>query len=395
MAESVAVVARELGRVWADELVAHERGQAGGHLRLVGVEGLHGAAVEDLALDGAAFEHPALRLLELVESGGQQRPQCRRHLDVCAPRGHREHLQDEQRVAARSAGDSRPELPRHGDADQRARLLRLERLQPHRPRPAGTPFQQLRSGHAQEEKRNPGGEQHRRLDQVEERLLAPLDVVQDDDQRRALLEQLPERPGDLVPARARIRLPQQRAQRRRRDRIRWQHPELLHNLHDRPMGNALPVRQATPSYAARLDRVQHLGDQPRLAHAGVPHHRHEVAARLCARALPRLDDPRELLLAADEPRCVTAFGRAQNGEEPVRRRRLRLPLQPQRFDRLRRHGRLDERVRRLSDQHLPRRRCLLEARGHVHRVTRRQPLGRPRHHLSGVHADAASDSQLR
>ena len=36
------------------------------------------------------------------------------------------------------------------------------------------------------------------LDQVEERLLAPLDVVEHDDERRLLLEQLPERPGDLL-----------------------------------------------------------------------------------------------------------------------------------------------------------------------------------------------------
>ena len=36
------------------------------------------------------------------------------------------------------------------------------------------------------------------LDQVEERLLAPLDVVEHDDERRLLLEQLPERPRDLL-----------------------------------------------------------------------------------------------------------------------------------------------------------------------------------------------------
>ena len=44
------------------------------------------------------------------------------------------------------------------------------------------------------------------LDQVEERLLAPLDVVEDDDHRplrRGLLERLAEGPGDLLRRRRR------------------------------------------------------------------------------------------------------------------------------------------------------------------------------------------------
>jgi hypothetical protein len=36
------------------------------------------------------------------------------------------------------------------------------------------------------------------LDQVEERLLAPLEVIEHDDQRSLLFEQLPEGPGDLL-----------------------------------------------------------------------------------------------------------------------------------------------------------------------------------------------------
>ena len=86
VAEAVAVVARELGAVGPDELVAHERGEPGRDLRLLGGERLDGAAVEDLTLDRAALEHPALRLVELVEPGRQQRLQRRRHLDLRAPR---------------------------------------------------------------------------------------------------------------------------------------------------------------------------------------------------------------------------------------------------------------------------------------------------------------------
>ena len=54
------------------------------------------------------------------------------------------------------------------------------------------------------------------LDQVEERLLAPLDVVEDDHQRllgRSLLERLAKRPGDLI-CDVLARLAQQRADRR-------------------------------------------------------------------------------------------------------------------------------------------------------------------------------------
>ena len=77
VAEAVAVVARELGAVGADQLAAHEPGQPGRHLRLLGGERLHGAAMEDLALDGASLEHLALGLVELVEAGRQQRLQRR------------------------------------------------------------------------------------------------------------------------------------------------------------------------------------------------------------------------------------------------------------------------------------------------------------------------------
>ena len=71
VAEAIAVVAGELGAVGTDELAAHERGEPGRDLRLLRGERLHAAAVEDLAFDGAALEHPALGLVELVEPSRQ------------------------------------------------------------------------------------------------------------------------------------------------------------------------------------------------------------------------------------------------------------------------------------------------------------------------------------
>ena len=208
VAEAEAVLACELRLVGSDQLPADERGQAWRHLRLLRCERLHGAAVEDLALDRAPLEHPPLARVELVEAGGEQRPQARRHLDPGSRLGgHRQHLTDEERVAAGRSGDPHPQLLRHSRSDQAGRLLAAERLQPHRHRPGGAALEQLRAGDADDQQRSAAGEQHDMLDQVEERLLAPLDVVEDKDERRLLLEQLAERPGDLLRRRPRLRLP--------------------------------------------------------------------------------------------------------------------------------------------------------------------------------------------
>ena len=144
--EAIAVVARELSAVGTHELAPHECGEPGRDLRLLGSERLHAAAVEDLALDGAALEHPALGLVELVEAGRQQRLQRGRHVDVAILGRHREHLRDEERVAARRAGDPLAQLARDGVADQRVRLLRGERLEAQRPGPARTPLERARAG---------------------------------------------------------------------------------------------------------------------------------------------------------------------------------------------------------------------------------------------------------
>ena len=85
MAEAEAVLTGELWPVGADQLAPHERRQPWRHLRLLGCQCLHGAAVEDLALDRAALEHPPLGRVELVEPRRQQRLQRRRHLDLASP----------------------------------------------------------------------------------------------------------------------------------------------------------------------------------------------------------------------------------------------------------------------------------------------------------------------
>ena len=147
----------------------------------------------------------------------------------------------------------------------------LERLEPHRHRPGGAAVEQLGAGHAEQQERGAAGEQRDMLDQVEERLLAPLDVVEHDHERRLLLEQLAERPGDLLRRRPRLRLAQQRADRRRGGRIGRQHVELLDHLDDRPVGDPDPVGQAAAAHDPRLDRGR--APPPPAATCRAPHHR--------------------------------------------------------------------------------------------------------------------------
>ena len=106
VAEAEGVLALELCLVRPDELLADERGQPRSHLGLIGCERLDGTPMEDLPLDRAALEHAPLGRLELVQPRRQQRLQRGRdnHLDVCVA-GHRQHLLDEERIAARRSSD--------------------------------------------------------------------------------------------------------------------------------------------------------------------------------------------------------------------------------------------------------------------------------------------------
>ena len=71
------------------------------------------------------------------------------------------------------------------------------------------------------------------LDQVAQRLLAPLDVIEHDHERplsRSLLQRLAERPGDLLRRDRRLALAQQRADRQRGGLVRGDHLKLLQHL---------------------------------------------------------------------------------------------------------------------------------------------------------------------
>ena len=235
------------------------------------------------------------------------------------------------------------------------------------------------------------------LDEVEERFLAPVDVVEHHGQwlrRRSVLECLAEGPGDLLRRRGGLGVPEQRPNRRRRFGVRWQHVELLQHLDHRPVRDPLAVGQATPAHDPRLERRERLRGQACLSHACVADDRDELAELLRPSPLPGAVSQRELPLAADEPRLVAALGRLEHPQQPVRANGVGLPLQPERRDGLDLDGLAHELERRLAEQHLARLCRLLEPCGEVDGVARRQALLGAGDDGARVQPDARLDSEL-
>ena len=159
----------------------------------------------------------------------------------------------------------------------------VQRLEPERYRPGGPPVEQLRARQAEQQDGCPRREQRHVLDQVEERLLAPVKVVEDDDERPLpcrLLQCLAKRPRDLLGGGRRLRLAEQRANHRSGSLVRGQLVELAQHLHDGPVGDPLAVGEAAAPDDGRVDRRQGLRGEPGLADAGVAEERDQFAAPL-------------------------------------------------------------------------------------------------------------------
>ena len=302
VAEAEAVLALELGPVGTDELAPDERRESRRHLWLRRCEHLNRPAMEELALDRTSSEDVSLRLVQLVESSCQQRLQGGRYLHVRPVARDLQHLGDEERVAAGGVCDPVPQRRVHLVADQLVGLVVAQRLEAQHSRPGGAALQHLRTRHAEKEERR-GDEQGRRFDEVEEGLLAPLDVVEDDHQRRLLFEQLAERPGDLVCARPLLALTEQRADRRCRGRVGRQRIELLDHLDHGPIGDPLAVWETAATDDPHVERGQRFRNKPRLADPRVADHGDELALSGHG-ALPRLPDEPQFAVAADEARLV-------------------------------------------------------------------------------------------
>ena len=141
--------------------------------------------------------------------------------------------------------------------------------------------------------------------------------------------------------------------------------------------------------------MQELGDEARLADAGIADDRHQLAALLGLHTPPGFSDDRKLALASDERRLVSSLRRVAHAQEPVGGNRLGLALQLERVDGLDLDRVVDERECRLAEQHLARLCGLLQPGGHVNRVAGGQSLLRARHHLTGHDADPTLHAQLR
>ena len=113
------------------------------------------------------------------------------------------------------------------------------------------------------------------LDELEEDGFPPLDVVEQTDERLyhgTRLDQLAEGPRDLVRGgRGNVHLPENDPQRvpRRLVREGFGASELLHDLHDGPVGDPLPVGEAASLHHLHVaERAEELVHEPRLPHAG-------------------------------------------------------------------------------------------------------------------------------
>ena len=398
MAEAEGILAEELRRVRADQPFADECGQPRRHLRPVRCERLDGAAVEDLALDRTPLEHAPLGRFELVQARAEQRPQRGRHDDVAAPvAGDGEHLLDEEWVSARGACDLVAQLGGDLLRDELVDVFVSQRLEPERHRPGGAALGELRPRHAEQQDRGTRGQERDVLDQIQERLLAPLDVVEDDHDRpfcRGLLQRLAERPGDLLRGCRSLRLAQQRPDRLRGGLFGGPQVELLQYLDDRPVRDPLPIGRAAATHDRRVDGSQSLRGEPGLADAGIADDRHQLAALLRPYALPRLPQDPELALTAHEQLPVPALRRIAHPQQPIGGNRVGLALQLERFDRLDVSCVSDERQCRAPHQHVARLRRLLQPRRDVDRVTGRKALLSPRHHLPGHDADPPLQPEL-
>ena len=364
--------------------------------------------MEHLAFDRRAFEQAALLVLELLEPSSQQAVDCRRHGHLAATvvlGEHREHLLEKERVALRGNGDAFPRLRRDIDggrqgSDQQRGLLGRERVEQDRGSvelaagPAGPPVEQLRPGEAEDEHGHVPHPISQVLDQIQQRRLCPVDVLEHEQHgplAREHLDQPAHGPENLFldgPARAGT----DRALDPLGDGVRVRVEQLAnaaiachlrHDLPHRPVGDALAVGQTAAREHARLTLEQacELLRQPALADARRAEHRHQMTAPLSPGALERLAELGELELPANEWHLEVARQRLatrQNFQQAERRHRLRLALQRQWRDRLCPDDVLDEPVGGLADEHVAGRRCLLQPGSNVDRVPEGQRPARIR-----------------
>ena len=351
-------------------------------------------AREMAADDRRAAEDVQLARVETVETTCDQCFDRRRRLlerDIGRLRGECEQLLGEERIPARVLDDTVLHVGCNRAArkllDQGRDLLRRQRIQldhesrRRRATPAGPRLEQVAARDAQD--------QHRRvdplaevLDEIEQRRLRPVDVVERDDQRplpRDRLEQAANRPERLA-RRGRSFCPADdlgdtlrdllrvfRAGEQRRDpRHRRFGCGLLDDLGDREIRGAGAVRHTTADEDARLalGRLDELAREPRLADSRFAEDGDDAATIVLARALECGPKPAQLPLTAHERRIETALDRGRTRDELVETPAGEAVAE---LHTLGADGVLDEPLRLVAEQDLVRFRAFLEMCGDVER----------------------------
>ena len=206
MVEAERLLSGKLRLVGANQPLAHERGQPRRHLPVRG-ERLDCSTVEDLALDRSPLEHRALVAARAGRGGRRAAPggsagtatSPSASLAIATISVRKSGLPPAARaIRARRSSSKLP--GRSSSASSAASGSSRDGSGP-----GGAALDQLRPSHAEKKKRRIASQQGGRLDEVEEGLVRPLDVVEQHDQRSLLVEQLAEGPRDLLGARCRRR----------------------------------------------------------------------------------------------------------------------------------------------------------------------------------------------
>ena len=279
-------------------------------------ERLDRAAMEDLAFDRATLEHAPLLAVELVEPGGEQRLDRRRHDHIAsrASRDHRDHLLDEERIARRPRRGSSPREPRRSSppsvVDQ---LVGLRRARAARAgpwsrsagrRPSRSAVEQLGPAEAEQQDRRAAAQVGDVLDRSR-RAGSPQCMssrTTTSGRSAAPPRGAAESPGDLLrraSALLRRARPRERAAGSRAPGRAELHDDLRHG----PVGDPLAVGEAAAADDRRAEAGEELRGQARLADPGGAEQREQHAA--CARRPPaRHASPssRSSRCAADERR---------------------------------------------------------------------------------------------
>ena len=303
-------------------------------------EVLDRAGPERAADDRRALQSRLRLRVEPVDARGDQR--LKRVRDpgrslLFAELGDRDHdLLEEERVALgfrqqRASGLRRELFVPAESVDQLLAVGSAERLELDRRRadapsaPARAHVQQLRPGETDDEERSVAHPLGHMLDQLEERIFGPMDVLEDEDERLRLrheLRPLARRPRDLLLAALAVNGLEDAggqadqlgnrlggaalAELLDRDVDRVVVGDVrgaLDHLGKRPVRDALAVGQAAAlEDGGALERAEEFVREAALPHAGLPVDREEVRAPVTHRPRVGVLEQLELVVASDERR---------------------------------------------------------------------------------------------